>query len=149
MAHTIFGVPATLNCANFVYFEALQTVSKLQKGVALQVVIDEILALHIGQGLDIAWRDGQECPTESQYVDMVVGKTGGLLRLAARLMQCFSEDSRNYIPLLNELGLYYQVMDDLFNVRTDYRGNKSFAEGKRRSFYLLSLLIFAILLRPH
>lgn len=74
-------------------------------------------------------------------------ETGGLFRLALRLMQVFSEDKthglpssssllssltslRDYIPLVNLLGLYYQIRDDYLNLMSDeYQKNKSFAEG--------------------
>ena len=48
---------------------------------------------------------------------MVLDKTGGLFRLAVGLMQAFSDDqSTDYIPLLDLLGLYFQIRDDYLNV---------------------------------
>jgi len=41
---------------------------------------------------------------------MVTNKTGGLFRLSVLLMQSMSSETRNYIPLVNELGLLYQVL---------------------------------------
>lgn len=37
--------------------------------------IDEGLAVHRGQGLDMVWRDSLQCPTEEQYVSMVNGSS--------------------------------------------------------------------------
>lgn len=56
-------------------------------------------------------------------------ETGGLLRLAVGLMQPFSEDRRNYTPLLNQLALYFQIRDDLINLASaEYMKAKSFCE---------------------
>ena len=58
--------------------------------------LDELINLHRGQGMDLFWRDSLTCPTEEEYVEMVNNKTGGLLRLAVKLMQaCSSSDMYN------------------------------------------------------
>lgn len=57
------GVASTINCANYVYFLALEKCSKLGHADAIQVFIDELLLLHQGQGLDILWRERCICPT--------------------------------------------------------------------------------------
>eukprot|EP00741_Cyanophora_paradoxa_P004645 tig00000821_g4508.t1 len=60
---------------------------------------------------------------------MVQNKTGGLFRLAVRVMQEFSDDKRDYVPLLNALGLYFQILDDLLNVSSEkMAASKSFAD---------------------
>lgn len=71
VAHHIYGVPATINCANYVYFVSLQRCQALGNERAMNVYIKEMLALHQGQGLDIFWRDHWQCPTEDEYIDMV------------------------------------------------------------------------------
>ena len=40
--------------------------------------------------MDLFWRDSLTCPTEQEYIEMVNNKTGGLLRLAVKLMQACS-----------------------------------------------------------
>ena len=129
VAHTIYGIPNVLNCANYVYFLALEEVHNMGSAEAVRVFVDELLNLHRGQGWDILWRDSNSCPDENQYRQMVIDKTGGLFRLATRLMQAFSEDKRDFIPLVNDLGLYYQIRDDYINLQSDkYMENKSFCE---------------------
>lgn len=71
VAHHIFGVPATINCANYVYFLSLQKCQALGNPKAMQVYTDEMLRLHQGQGLDIFWRDHLQCPTVDEYLEMV------------------------------------------------------------------------------
>jgi len=53
VAHSIFGVPSVLNCANYVYFFALERCYKLNNSSAMQVFVMEMLNLHRGQGHDI------------------------------------------------------------------------------------------------
>ena len=90
VAHTIYGVPQTINTANYVYFQAIQELLKLQQSSTTQgsekgkgkgkedligLVTEELLNLHRGQGLDLFWRDSLVCPTEEEYVHMVLGST--------------------------------------------------------------------------
>jgi geranylgeranyl diphosphate synthase type 3 len=90
VAHTIYGVPQTINTANYVYFQAIQELLKLQHSSTTQgsdkgkgkgkedligLVTEELLNLHRGQGLDLFWRDSLVCPTEEEYVHMVLGST--------------------------------------------------------------------------
>ena len=82
VAHAIFGVPYTLNAANYAYFVALEECHRLGSPEALSVFVEELLNLHRGQGQDIVWRDTQKVPTEEEYYSMVLDKTGGLFRLA-------------------------------------------------------------------
>lgn len=136
VAHVVYGVPQTLNTANYVYFLALQEIHALNNPVAVKVFLDEMLNLHRGQGMDIYWRDNSICPTEEEYIHMVQNKTGGLFRLSVCLMQAFSADHRDYIPLVNELGLMYQVLDDYLNLQsTEYHNNKSFCEDLTEGKY--------------
>ena len=82
VAHAIFGVPYTLNAANYAYFVALEECHRLGSPEALSVFVEELLNLHRGQGQDIVWRDTQKVPSEKEYYSMVLDKTGGLFRLA-------------------------------------------------------------------
>jgi len=52
-----------------------------------------------------------------------------VLRLFSPTPQSFSGDARDFIPLCNDLGLYYQVMDDVLNLKSaEMFGHKSFCE---------------------
>ena len=67
---------------------------------------------------------------------MVQQKTGGLFRLSVLLMQAFSESKADYIPLVNDLGLYYQVLDDYLNLQSEaYHTNKSYCEDLTEGKY--------------
>lgn len=129
VAHSIFGVAQTINSANYVYFLALNELSKLNSADATQVFTEQLLELHRGQGMDIYWRDAVICPTEDDYKLMVIRKTGGLFGLAVRLMQLFSDNKSDFKPLLDVLGLYFQIRDDYANLLSEeYTTNKSYCE---------------------
>jgi geranylgeranyl diphosphate synthase type 3 len=158
VAHKIYGIPQTINSANYVYFLALSELHKLtdhsrgegtkrtRKDLEQIVIggwlayilvlntteprhIDELLNLHRGQGLELLWRDSLTCPTEEEYVEMVNNKTGGLFRIAIKLMMAESESDVDYTPLVNLIGVLFQIRDDYMNLQSDeYTVNKSFAE---------------------
>lgn len=118
VAHSIYGVANTINCANYVYFLALEKCHSLDSSRAMTIFVQELLNLHRGQGQDILWREQCRCPSEEQYKQMVLDKTGGLFRLAVGLMQGFCSDHQDldFTNLLNKLGLYFQIRDDFLNV---------------------------------
>jgi len=131
VAHSIFGVAPVINTANYVYFLALERCHGLKNEAAMKVFVTEMLNLHRGQGYDIQCRDTTTCPTEAQYTAMVMDKTGGLFRLAVGLLQSFATTCKDvdFSPLVNNLGLYFQIRDDLINLTDeDYMKNKSFCE---------------------
>ncbi|KAF8435183.1 farnesyltranstransferase [Boletus edulis BED1] len=145
VAHRIYGVPQTINTANYVYFLAYKELAALRdhdddsgdkdrvvpnKDLDL-VVTEELLSLHRGQGLEIFWRDTLQCPTEEEYIAMVNNKTGGLFRIAVKLMMaCATKNVHvDYVPLVNLFGVYFQIRDDYMNLQsTEYSKNKGFAE---------------------
>lgn len=94
VAHSIFGMAQTINSANYVYFVALQELQKLNNPRAITIYTEELLNLHRGQGMDLYWRDTLTCPTEDDYLEMVNNKTGGLFRLAVKLMQAESKSDK-------------------------------------------------------
>jgi len=131
VAHKIYGVAPVINCANYMYFIALDKCHALNNQKAMQVFVQEMLNLHRGQGNDIMWRDNLSCPTEEQYCQMVIDKTGGLFRLAVGLMQSFASTKINsdFTPLVDKLAMYFQIRDDLINLADpEYFKSKSFCE---------------------
>jgi len=149
VAHKIYGVPQTINSANFVYFLAYKELYALRPSPQKssdnrdasprmysdhdldRIVTDELLNLHRGQGQEILWRDSLKCPTEEEYISMVNNKTGGLFRVAVKLMAaCATEHTDiDYVPLVNLIGVLFQIRDDYMNLQSgDYAVNKGFAE---------------------
>jgi geranylgeranyl diphosphate synthase type 3 len=132
VAHNIFGTAQTINSANYVYFLALQELQRLgNKDEAMEIFTSELLNLHRGQGMDLYWRDTLTCPTEDDYLEMVQNKTGGLFRLAVKLMQAESPEKGHIdcVPLVNLMGLVFQICDDYLNLSsTVYTKNKGLCE---------------------
>eukprot|EP00124_Ichthyophonus_hoferi_P004719 Ihof_evm2s558 gene=Ihof_evmTU2s558 len=129
VAHLVFGIPTTINCANYVYFQAMETAAQLGGHDVMKILIDELLELHRGQGKDIYWRDENICPSIGEYIAMVKQKTGGLFRMGVKLMQLFSANKSDLMPLLDNLGLYFQIRDDYVNlVDSEYMKGKTFCE---------------------
>ncbi|KAK0535042.1 hypothetical protein OC835_002444 [Tilletia horrida] len=221
VAHKIYGIPQTINTANYVYFKVLSDIFALTKAPASfddgegpsqaqspkassasrpgqprprlspvasgsatpttqepqaridsqaarpslplpllsifgsrqsveNLVVEEMINLHRGQGMDLFWRDSLICPTEGEYVEMVNNKTGGLFRIALKLMMtqspvlaarkaAESDEARgsqlplpplpDLIPLANVIGLLFQIRDDYMNLQsTQYASNKGFCE---------------------
>ncbi|KAI0906513.1 isoprenoid synthase domain-containing protein [Ustulina deusta] len=130
VAHNIFGVAQTINAGNYVYFLALKELQKLNNPAeAMDIYTTEMLYLHRGQGMDLYWRDTLTCPTEDDYLEMVSNKTGGLFRLAVKLMQSQSPTSFDCLPLAELLGQAFQIADDYKNLANlDYTQKKGLCE---------------------
>ncbi|KAF2111514.1 isoprenoid synthase domain-containing protein [Lophiotrema nucula] len=116
VANSIFGVAQTINSANYVYFKALEDLMHLNNPKAIQIYTEELLNLHRGQGMDLYWRDSLTCPSEADYLEMVGNKTGGLFRLAIKLMQAESATNIDCAPLVSTIGLLFQILDDHLNL---------------------------------
>ncbi|KAG6844947.1 hypothetical protein H0H87_002280 [Tephrocybe sp. NHM501043] len=78
----IYGIPQTINTANYVFFLAYQELFALREDSSESglgeraskldaIVTEELLSLHRGQGLELLWRDSLQCPTEEEYISMV------------------------------------------------------------------------------
>ncbi|CAH4035637.1 geranylgeranyl pyrophosphate synthase [Pieris brassicae] len=129
VAHSIYGVASTINAANYVMIVALDKTLKLGHPLATTVYTEQLLELHRGQGMEIYWRDNFQCPSEDEYKEMTMKKTGGLFMLAIRLMQLFSENKSDFSRLSSILGLYFQIRDDYCNLcLQEYSENKSYCE---------------------
>ena len=158
-SHMIYGIPMTINSANYMYFKALECTRHLatygmldfresvymgMQAELLTIFEEELKNLHRGQALELHWRDSHVTPSVEMYFEMATNKTGGLFRLACRLLEevaerydnnktLTDEDSMNFenslIPLCNLLGVVYQIRDDYLNLVDDkMTSDKGFAE---------------------
>ncbi|KAL9010161.1 MAG: hypothetical protein Q9180_009324, partial [Flavoplaca navasiana] len=116
-AHTVYGIAQTINSANHAYFLAQRELLNLgEASTMVEIFNEELVNLHRGQGMDIYWRDTMKTPTEDEYLLMISNKTGGLFRLAVRLMQTVSKRRVDLVPLADLLGLIFQIQDDYLNL---------------------------------
>ncbi|GAV53669.1 hypothetical protein ZYGR_0AK01710 [Zygosaccharomyces rouxii] len=138
-SHTLFGVPLTINSANYMYFRAMETLqtiagdNKILLHDLMVIFNQEMINLHRGQGLDIYWRENllHFIPDETKYYNMVMNKTGGLFRLTVRIMELLTdvELPHSLVPLSNLLGIIYQIRDDYQNLLNEQMiANKGLAE---------------------
>lgn len=116
-AHCIFGTAQSINAANYAYFLVQQELTKLDNPLeAFRIYNEEMLNLHRGQGIELFWRESMTVPTEDEYLLMISNKTGGLFRLAAKLMQSASSIKHNILKLTDLIGLMFQIRDDYNNL---------------------------------
>lgn len=131
----------TINAANYAYFLGLEKILQLPSPEVTKVFTEQLLELHRGQGMEIYWRDNFVCPTEEQYRQMVIRKTGGLFGLAVRLMQLFSNNKNDFTKLTGILGYYFQIRDDYSNLCSkEYTEHKSFCEDLTEGKYSFPII---------
>ncbi|CAF1186777.1 unnamed protein product [Adineta steineri] len=146
-AHTIYGIPLTINTAELVCFLTMQTAFKLDHPRVGSVLVDHLVELHKGQGLDIWWRENHICPNEDEYCQMINGKSGGLFHLAIELLRLFSpvkfDMKKNEIinDLCQALTFLFQIRDDYCNlVSEEYTLNKSYCEDITEGKYSFPII---------
>lgn len=75
-AHLVYGIPATLNSANYYYFLILHKIIKMTEADKLPKVMEAfvkaIMLMHEGQAMDIFFRDNQIVPTRRIQVELYV-----------------------------------------------------------------------------
>jgi ophiobolin F synthase len=121
--HVIFGNATTINSATFLFLNVINVLKQLQcypADAALTLYTTEMHNLFVGQSYDNYWTNTLTCPTVSEYIQMIDGKTGGLFRLCVGLLASCSPDtqSQNAAPdhLCNLIGRYFQIRDDYQNL---------------------------------
>eukprot|EP00906_Rhabdomonas_costata_P028020 RCo039768 len=133
VAHSIYGIPSTLNCANLVYFLAFEQICKLGRPAGVEAYRAEMELLHRGQGQDILWRDAScEVPTEEEYKQVAVWKSGWIFRLALKLMLACSDvpiSGAKFMPMVDHFAVYFQIRDDYMNLTApQYNEGKAYCE---------------------
>jgi hypothetical protein len=69
-AHTVYGVPSTINAAIFILLICLKKAQDINCPEAMRLCIEQMLKLYQGQGMDVYWRDNYTCPTVEEYRDI-------------------------------------------------------------------------------
>jgi len=141
--HTIFGLPQTLNSSSYKIAEALDEVLKLDNMNCMRVLIEESKDLYIGQSLDLHWTGNLVCPSVGEYLRSLDDKTGGLIRMLARLLHVLSplKNTPDIDGLVTMLGRAYGLRDDYQNLSSDeYTKTKGFCEDLDEGKYSLPLI---------
>ncbi|KAL1597851.1 hypothetical protein SLS60_008338 [Paraconiothyrium brasiliense] len=130
-AHTIFGIAQTMNSAGWQVVEATREIQKLNDDSSIEMCMEELINMYIGQGHDIFWATNVVCPSLDEYLKMVDYKTGGLFRILTRLMLAKSPTPpwSDLTAIASLMGRYFQVRDDYMNLSSaDYTKKKGFCE---------------------
>lgn len=95
----------------------------------LEVAVTEMTNLHLGQNQDIVWNRDLAGPdfqySEEGYLTLCRHKTAGLLRivvnscLAASKGGVTSEKAAKLVEFYNDLGVLFQVVDDILNLEVN------------------------------
>lgn len=123
--HIIYGIDTAVNLASMLYYLPLLIVrdSRLDAGMKARIyelVNDELLNLHLGQGTDITWHRNATQITESKYFAMCANKTGTLARMAAKLGAILGKGEEKQVEALGRfaegIGIAFQIQDDVLNL---------------------------------
>lgn len=143
-AYITYGLDSALNAASWLYFQASTCIATMDAGTDLKdrlygLYTTETRRLHLGQAMDIDWhRNKSSCPTEDEYLAMVLCKTGTLSSLAARCgtiaAGASQEDVEKAGSAAAKIGAGFQIIDDVINLTTGNPGKKrgdDIVEGKK------------------
>jgi geranylgeranyl pyrophosphate synthase len=134
--HKVYGIDVAVNAGNAMYFLPYTLIRDAtdmpaEKRILLaNIYAQEMLNVHIGQGMDILWHRGQKYSiSEDEYLQMCAYKTGTLARMAARagaLLGNGTPEQQNVLGKFSEtIGVAFQIQDDLLNLV-----GEEFAKGK-------------------
>ncbi len=124
-SHLIFGVDVAVNAANSLYYLPLVLLFNSNLDDSLKASIYDSYARHLlrlsfGQALDISWHKSQKVPSESEYLQMCVYKTGSLAAFASELGAIVASASKSEISAVSSfassIGVAFQIYDDVLNI---------------------------------
>ena len=133
--HCRYGLPRALNAGNFLYFWALELLSRLGLPPITELAVHRafsrtLLACHQGQALDLsvdiaALAQDEVLPTVSAVTQL---KTGKLCELAAHLGALAAGATQSKAQAIAhfgcELGVGLQMLDDLGGILSERRAHK-------------------------
>jgi len=136
--HITYGVDIAINAGNALYFLPLLIFKDYRARGQLnleqlvrcyELYNQELLNVHLGQGLDIYWHQGHKNPNVQEYLQMCAYKTGVLARLSARLGAYLSGASEEVIKSIGRfaeaIGVAFQIQDDLLNIEGEEFAKKN------------------------
>ncbi|KAF3052120.1 hypothetical protein E8E11_010966 [Didymella keratinophila] len=138
--HKVFGIAQTINSGCHEILRAVAEASQLGVTSAVDITLEALNELHVGQSYDLYWTRHNIC---------------GLFRLLARLMiaasprKCDVQLSNSIEALVSLVGVRFQIRDDYQNLQSaDYADRKGFYEDLDEGKYSF-LLIYALLCESH
>ena len=151
-AYITFGTDRAINSGSWLYFHASTIISKSDfpdstKLRLYQLWQQELSVLHLGQAMDISWHQNPTFfPTQEEYMQMVMSKTGTLSSMAFSLGGIAADLDPETIQKLSlagrKIGAGFQIIDDVTNITKGNNGKKrgdDIVEGKKS----LPVILFA------
>ncbi|MBI2664381.1 polyprenyl synthetase family protein [Candidatus Woesearchaeota archaeon] len=149
--HVRYGTDVAVNLGSMLYFlplTVLRSLNAAQKLKIHELISQELLKLHLGQGTDIHWHSHLKRITEQQYFAMCANKTGTLARLSAKMGAILGGGSEQQAAALGSfaesIGIAFQIQDDILNLQSSL--GKDYGEDiteAKISFPLLRTLSLA------
>jgi octaprenyl-diphosphate synthase len=142
--HLLFGVDASVNAGNLLYFLPLALIDELRASDATRLALHARFALHmrrlhLGQAMDILWHRGHDrLPDRDSYLAMCALKTGVLARASAEFGAIAALAPETAVAALGSAferaGVAFQILDDVLNLRQGNPGKRrgdDIVEGKK------------------
>jgi geranylgeranyl diphosphate synthase, type I len=132
------GIELAVNAGNLLYCWPLLQLEKsdlpVERRLAILLIANHELAkVQIGQGMDILWSQQQNfAVSPAKYLEMAANKTSALISMALRIGAVAAGAGEKTLKLLEELavdiGLAYQIRDDVLNLQSTGGLGKTFGE---------------------
>lgn len=155
--HLVYNQDVAINAGNAMYYLPLAILRRKRNIIPEKTLIrcyelcsQELLNLHMGQGMDIWWHGekGDHTPTTGQYLQMCAFKTGTLARLSAKLSALVCGANDELVDAIGKfaesIGVAFQIQDDILNIvgerfQAESKGlGEDIHEGKRTLMVLHS-----------
>lgn len=134
-AHCIFGTAQSINTATYMVVQAASRIFEEggRDGHVMDSFLSGVIQLCRGQSWDLNWKFNTYCPSASEYMAMVDGKTGAMFTMVSQMMRSMSSQPSLPINDLDRLtmllGRWFQVVDDYKNLyNAEYTEQKGFCE---------------------
>jgi geranylgeranyl diphosphate synthase type 3/geranylgeranyl diphosphate synthase type I len=123
--HIKYGEDISINAGiSMLYFPIHRLINQIQdeelRNKVSRIYLEEMTAIHIGQGWDIEMKVGNRIPSVENYKDTVICKTGVCLRLVVKLINALipnvSGEHREMIDIADNISIAFQIKDDLLNI---------------------------------
>ena len=156
--YRLVGEDIAINAGNMMYFFPLRVLLEYRKKIieatlleVYEVYASEMINLHVGQGMDIAWHRGLclDEVREGTYLQMCAYKTGTLARMAGKIAAVLMQQNEKNVDRIGKfaetIGIAFQIQDDILNcVGEEFGARKGSAgeditEGKQ-TFVVIHML---------
>ncbi|KIM99777.1 hypothetical protein OIDMADRAFT_42767 [Oidiodendron maius Zn] len=133
-AHCIFGAAKCINSATYMVVQAASRIYRHcpENPQLLGAFLDGLTNLSRGQSWDLDWKFNTYCPSVTEYMTMIDGKTGAMFQMLVCMMHSMSSQTlpvSDFDRLTQLLGRWYQVRDDFQNLQDPgYTEQKGFCE---------------------